>query len=260
MISKSVLKQSFRNNWKLWTILTGILCFFITVVIISLNSLIARKSGDMGRPIMQNLSLDDVLSNNFLGASGTVSLVMIIFLIITGNKLVASEIDRGTMSFTLNAPITRKQIIFTKALFLICSFVAMIIAVGIFGTAISAIVGAKVNLGKFWLVILGCLLFGFATSGICFAASCWFNRSGYSLMIGGGLPAAFFLLSSLSPLLTINNKEFLKYISLNTLFDSGKILALDAGFLIPTFIVMFAIGAVLYTVGIIKFLKKDLPL
>lgn len=267
MLSKNILKQSMRNSWKLWTILTATMCFFITVMTIVIKSNIDRMANEPrpmggGRDGGMNLfsvGMEHLYAQAFFSASGMGIMLMLIFLIAVGNKLVASEIDRGTMSFTLNTPITRKQVIFSKALFYILAFISMVVLMGLFGTVTSLAVGAKINVGKLWLVVFGCILFGFATSGICFFASCWFNKSGQSVMIGAGLPVAFFLLGSLSPLLTINNHEFLKYFSMNTLYNTGDILALSKDIIVP-FVALFVIGVALYTIGIFKFLKKDLPL
>jgi len=252
LLSKSIFKQSVKNNWKLWLILTAVLCFMISMSIIAVTSRVGDRMG--------HFSMEESFGPTIFGATGIGTIVLFIYMMATGNKLVASEIDRGTMSFTLNTPTTRKQIIFTKVLFYIGSFLAMIVLFGLFATVVSLATKATIDVGTFWLIILGCALFCFATSGICFAASCWFNRSEFSLTVGIGLPALFLLLSKFSAILTVKGKEFLKYISLDTLFDTDKILAHSSGFIIPTFIVMFVIGAVLYAFGITTFLKKDLPL
>jgi len=253
LLSKSVLKQSVKDNWKLWTILTAVLCFFITMVII-----VAQGAGaEGGRPV-GDVSMDRMLATAFFSASGMAGMMLLILLITFGNKLVASEVDKGTMSFVLNTPTTRKQIIFSKALFYLCSLVVLVVLLGTFATVTSLIVDANMNYGNLWLVLFGLVLFGFATSGICFAASCWFNKSGQSLLIGAGVPVAFFMLSTLSGLVTISGNEFLKYFSLNTLFDTSVVLN-GSGFIFQ-FIAMAVIGVVLYAIGITKFLKKDLPL
>jgi len=254
--SKHVMKQSVKGSWKMWLILTAVLCLFITMITIVMNSQANfDRLAELGRPAPD---MTELLATAFFGASGMGIMLMLVFIITTGNKLVASEVDKGTMSFILNTPTTRKQLIFTKALFFVGAMVAMVLTMGLVAMLASLAVGATISIGYFWLVILGTILFGFAISGICFFASCWFNKSGQSIMIGAGLPIAFFLLSSLSPLITLNDTQFLHYFSLNTLFDTTAILG--GGTFIPQFIAMFAIGAILYAVGITKFLKKDLPL
>jgi len=251
LLSKSVLKQSVKNNWKLWAILTGVLCLFLTIITLVAPRM-AEQMANAG-PMRGEFSLMTIYENMVFGMMGIT--LMLIYAIATGNKLVASEVDRGTMSFTLNTPTTRKQIIFSKALYYLGSLAAMVVTVGIFGTVASSIVSVDLALGTFWMMLLGLFLYGLAVSGICFLASCWFNKSGHSLMIGAGLPVAFFLLNSLS---MIEDLNFFKYFSLNTLFDTGTIIK-GEGFLIQ-FIAMAVIGVVLYAVGINKFLRKDLPL
>lgn len=247
LFSKSILKQSIKNNWKLWIIITGILCFFITVMTAVAPSIEQRLAEIHG------FSLVDMYAQMFFGMMGIT--LMLIYAIVVGNKLVASEIDKGTMSFTLNTPTKRLQIIFTKAIFYFTSLIAMAVMVEICGTAVSSVVSMELSLNTFWLMITGFLLYGIAISGICFFASCWFNKSGNSLLLGAGLPIVFFVLNSLSG---IQELTFLKYFSLNTLFDTTAIIS-GTGFIIQ-FVAMAVIGVVLYILGINKFLKKDLPL
>ena len=254
MLSKSILKQSIKNNWKLWAILTGILCFFITV-----TTFAAMSGGDMGPPRAEGgrgVNVMNMYEAMFFGMMGI--MMLLIYAIAAGNKLVASEVDKGTMSFTLNTPTTRKQIIFSKVLFYITSIVLMAVLMGLFGTVASLITGTEIDYGTLWMMVFGFILFGLATSSICFAASCWFNKGGQSLLIGAGLPVGFYLLNAFSGLLTINGNEFLKYFSINTLFDTAAI-ATGSGFIIQ-FIAMGVIAIALYFVGIRKFLRKDLPL
>ncbi|MDR0856221.1 MAG: ABC transporter permease [Clostridiales bacterium] len=265
LLSKHIVKQSVRDNWKLWAILTGVLCFFIIVMTFAITGRAGGIDGNgisgggmPGGMMGGSINMENLFVQMFLGSSGIGMLFMLIYSIMTGNKLVASEVDRGTMSFTLNTPTTRKQIVFSKALFYIASIFSMILLLGVSGTVASAIAGATLDYGKLWAVVGGFLLFAFAISGICFAASCWFNKSGGSLLVGAGLPIGFYLLSNFSALITIGDTEILKYISLNTLFDSANIMA-GTNF-IGQFIALFVIGIALYAVGITKFLKKDLPL
>lgn len=252
LLSKNILKQSVKNNWKLWVILTGVLCFFISVMTLVAPNL-ARVSAENPNPMMQRFSLLSMYANGIFGMFGII--IMLIYVITVGNKLVASEVDRGTMSFALNTPTTRKQIIFSKALFYFVSLALMAVMVGLFGTVLSSVVNVELELGRFWLMVLGFFLYGVAVSGICFFASCWFNKSGNSLMLGAGLPVVFFLFNSLA---SIQDLEFMKYFSLNTLFDTTVIM--NGSAIVIQFVAMFVIGVVLYGIGINKFLKKDLPL
>ena len=271
LLSRKILKQNIKNNWKLWLILTGILCFFIVIIPIVLNAQFdtlskehdaqeALKAGLIPGYVPTPFSLAGIILTLFVRMFFEVMamgyLLMLIYTVATGNKLVASEVDRGTMSFTLNTPTTRKQIIFSKALFFLGSITAMIVLMATSATIITAILGINIDYGSLWLVALGFWLFSFALSSIAFAASCWFNKGGYSMLVGIGIPVMFFLFSTLA--MIDDFFKFLKYFSMHTLYDTANIMA-QTNF-IPQFIALFVIGAVLYGIGINKFLKKDLPL
>ena len=93
-------------------------------------------------------------------------------------------------------------------------------------------------------------------SGICFCSSCIFNTSKNSLTFGAGIPLYFFVVSMFIEL--SDDLDFLKNFTLNTLFDTQKILE-GSGY-IQDFIIMGVLALMLYAVGIIWFEKKDLPL
>lgn len=95
-----------------------------------------------------------------------------------------------------------------------------------------------------------------ALSSISFACSCIFNLSKYSLTFGAGLPIAFFVFQIMAQ--TGEELEAFKYISLNTLFDTEAII--NGGSFGIQFIVLAAVSAVLYVLGIQFFKRKDLPL
>ena len=107
----------------------------------------------------------------------------------------------------------------------------------------------------------------FAMSGICFLASCVFNRSKRSMAIGGGLNM-FFLVATMLGLFgskvlpSIVRMEALNafnYVSIISLFDVISIL--DGGLAyLWKFAILIAIGLVCYFVGSKKFETKDLPL
>jgi len=222
--------------------------FFVTIMVFMAPGIADR---------VDDFSLLQMLAEGVFSIQGGMfgMMLILIYAITVGNKLVVKQIDQGTMSFILNTPTTRKQIIFSKTLFYISSILLMIIVVGLFVTVSSVLVDIELNLARLWLVLLGFFLYALAVSGICFAASCWFNKAGYSIMLGAGLPIIFFLFSSLSIMEDLN---WMRFLSINTLFDAIGVV--NGATFIPQFIALFAIGVACYIVGIIKFLKKDLPL
>jgi len=77
-----------------------------------------------------------------------------------------------------------------------------------------------------------------------------------SLALGAGIPIAFLVLEIMSQ--ASSDLENLKYLSLNTLFDPSSITG--GGTFIPQFVILAALGSVLYLIGIKVFKEKDLPL
>jgi len=255
LFSKPIMKQSLRSNWKLWVALTAVLCLVsITVAAINLPENLADN------PDFSPLAM---LCNQIF--EGTGMAILIPLCIVIANRLVALEIDRGTMSFTLNTPTTRRQIIFSKAGFLVLSVFAMILLVT-FAMLIGLLSSGKdFPMDRFFLLIFGFTMLAFAISGICFASSCWFNKSSHSQIVSSGVLLISFLFRSLSSMaegLKAEGLQVLKYFSFNTLFDGDGIAdgTADPAVLCVKLIALFAIGAGLYALGIWKFLKKDLPL
>ena len=247
LLSGPILKQSVRNNWKMWVGMTALICLVaVAMAAIKLP------------PRAQAMSIAGVIGNSLFQGPGM--FIFMIFCAVVGNKLVASEIDKGYMSFTLNTPTTRAQVILSKALFYLTAILTMTLVMCVVATIAFAAFHTKVSLGTFWAMAGAFLVFVFAISGICFAASCWFNKSGHSLLVGVGVPFGFYLLSTLSGV--VDQLKFLKYASINTLLDidgivSGAFVPWELGLKLAA---LFAIGLGLYIFGIVKYLKKDLPL
>jgi len=246
LLSKHILRQSMRNNWKLWLALVAIACIQAAAV-----------AGFAGREITDPAKMLFLLGNAVF--EGTLMVMIIVFSLTAGNGLVVREVDRGTMCFTLNTPITRRQIILSKALFFIAAIIVLTLVVGTITNIILVAVGKDGMFGRFWLMILNFLVWAFAISGICFCSSCWFNKNAYAMTVSTAFLVLFFITKTMS---NIKNFEFLQYFSLNSLFDANGIAngTISTAFAIISVVVLFAIGTVLYAVGINKFLKKDLPL
>jgi ABC-2 type transport system permease protein len=95
-----------------------------------------------------------------------------------------------------------------------------------------------------------------AISGIVFCASCIFNRSSRSLIIGAGLPILFFAANLLA--VVSAGLNFFKYFSLMTLFNAASIIG-GEGYAF-NFVILAVIAIILYLAGMKVFKEKDLPL
>lgn len=260
MFSKPFFIQTIKSNFKLFFVITGVLCLLIAIIMsVFVPSTIENiKNASENAPINP---LGDVstliafIANQFFGMMAII--FPMIYLIITGNKLIAGQVDNGSMAYHLATPSTRTQITATSGLYLTGSLAVMFLLIAGVGVSIAAIVQPGVlDYGKFLMLTLGCFLLQFTTSGITFFSSCVFNNASKSIGMGAGIPLAFFAFKIVSNM--SDKLEFLKYISINSLFDSKAIM--DGGDYALSLIVLALIGIILYAAGIIIFKKKDLPL
>ena len=124
-----------------------------------------------------------------------------------------------------------------------------------------------INFAEILQFNLGAFLTMFAIAGFCFMCSAIFNRTKYSLSIGGGL-TIFSLVCTILGLfgsnvvpsaMRITQMNFFNYLSVITLFDTTDILMGSMAWLWK-FGILLGIGIVTFIVGIFRFDKKDLPL
>lgn len=244
IFSSKVFCQSFKRNWKLLVILTVLMSFYMFAFVFTCSQM----------PGASKESVMTIIGAGFFGLMGIIFVVM--YATSIGNKLVVTEIDKGSMSFTLNTPITRLQIVMTKAIYYVLSITFMIATVSVVGLVFAKTLSVAIAYVTYFKLVLGYFLYAFAIAGICFLSSCWFNKVAHAMTVSIGLPILFIVLNSVSGV--NDNFTFLKYFSLNTLFDPMNVIA-NTNY-IAQFVAMGLIGLACFTVGIVKFNTKDLPL
>lgn len=141
MFSKTIFKQTLKQNWKLWAIFTALTATMSAVVIAVYDPRMIKSMMDMFKDIpgianrIENMggatSLLGMLGKSFYGLQGVI--LPLIFIIMTGNTLIASQVDRGSMAYTLSTPIKRTKVVCTQALYLITSVLCMFLVVTIVG-------------------------------------------------------------------------------------------------------------------------------
>lgn len=261
MINIPYFRQIVKSNIKFLGAFTLVLCVFLIVMTNvftpeTVTGLQSVAEGTIASHILTgNGTLIGFMSNSFYALMAIV--FPMVYSIIVGNRMIAEKIDKGTMAGFLSTPVSRLQITLSSALYFILSLAVMWIissAVGI--AAAHTFQPDALDTDKFLLLNLGAFLYHLAISSICFCASCIFNSSKNSLTFGAGIPLYFFVISLFIKL--SDSLDFLKYFTLNTLYDTQKIIAGDD--YIEGFIIMLLISICLYTVGLLYFQKKDLPL
>jgi len=103
---------------------------------------------------------------------------------------------------------------------------------------------------------LGIFLLMFATSGVSFLFSCFFNLTKNSMALGAGIPVAFYLFQTMASV--SEDMEFFRFFTINTLYDPPGIISGNSFWI--QFAVLGAIGLALYALSVKIFKEKDLPL
>lgn len=196
-------------------------------------------------------------------------LLPIIYMIMASNNLISGQVDSGSMAYVLSTSTKRSTVVFTQAVYLIGSLLAMFTLTTATGCVCLSLVTEDVELtyGNLILLNVGAFLVLLALSGLCFFTSCVFDRSKRSMAIGGGL-SIFALVAAMlglfgSPVIpsvvrldALNNFNYATVISL---FDVISIIDGTNEF-IWKFAVLGVGGILGYILGSLRFTKKDLPL
>lgn len=196
-------------------------------------------------------------------------LLPIIYMIMASNNLISGQVDSGSMAYVLSTSTKRRTVVFTQAVYLIGSLLAMFALTTVTGCVCLSIITEEVELTHEKLLLLntGAFLVLFALSGLCFFTSCFFDRSKRSMALGGGL-SIFALVAAMlglfgSPVIpsvvrldALNNFNYTTIISL---FDVISIIDGTSAYL-TKFAILAVLGLIGYLAGSIHFTKKDLPL
>ncbi len=197
-------------------------------------------------------------------------LLPMVFVIMVANGLLAGQVDSGSMAYVLSTPTKRRSVTVTQMaymLFALLSMFAIVTAVSVLSVWIVGGNNFAINFAEILLFNLGAFLTMFAFAGFCFMCSAIFNRTKYSLSIGGGL-TIFMLVCTILGLfgsnvvpsaMRIDAMNFFNYLSIITFFDTTSILAGTLSYLWK-FGILLGIGVITFIIGIFTFDKKDLPL
>lgn len=261
MFSFPYFKQTVKSNFKFLLAFTAVLCLFLVIMCYvftpeAMDGLHSIAEGTLLSNVLSgNGSLVGFMSNSFYALMAII--FPMVYSIMVGNRMIAEKVDRGNLCGFLSTPTKRIQITVTSAAYFVLSLLVMwgaASAVGIF--AAGYFQPDALDIDIFLTLNAGAFLYHLVISGICFCSSCIFNSSKNSLTLGAGIPLFFFVINMVLKL--SDDLDFLRYLTLNTLFDTQGILT-GSGYG-NDFAIMAVCAAALYTTGILWFNKKDLPL
>ena len=268
MISKPLFKQDLKSNYKILLIFMGVVAMY-SVIMVSMFSMFSGENSVLTEMIRQMPEIAkafgfDVSATVLTGylASYLYGMILLMFpmiyTIILSNRLVARHVDKGSMAYLLATPNTRKKIVITQALFSALSLFVLVL----FATVLLIIASAisypgELEIGSFLLLNLGLYFLHLAIAGICFFASCISNESKTALGISAAAAIGFYLLQMIANM--GGNFEWLKYLTLFTLFQASEIAGGSVSAFFPS-LILFGVGIAFYVAGISVFTKRDLSL
>lgn len=316
-ISLPLFKQSFKSLFVLWLALTIGSAFIFVVINVAIGSkniftnidmdsvsayvkdeglswlkilgLLEKMGFSLARiQTMSQIDLNSIMNELIYKIAGV--LLPMIYVMLCANKLIAAQVSDGSMAYILSTPTNRKTVVRTQYLFMLLSIFAMYLVIftaAYSSEAINNAIQMKNNPDAVstWnplltpLFCLGSFLSIFALGGIAFGASAFFNKSTYSIAVGGGACIVSFLCCILG---LFGNEVFVavgigvkamgifNYLSIFTLVDNNSMSAfakavtgLDAQISydwIWELGILLVIGLGFAFAGGYRFTKKDLPL
>lgn len=260
MFNPNLFAHLVKTNYRSFLIIATALSVLIGIVMSvftpeTMNDIAQTNMDAPVNPLGDISTLIAFVANQYFGNFALI--FAMIYCVMIGNKLVADQVDKGSMAYHLSTPITRTQYTFTSSVYFISSLTAMFALVFLVGVGVAELIQpGELPIQTFSILTLGFLLLSLAISGITFLASCLFNRSSHSLALGAGLTVFFFAANMLSGM--NESLEILENATIVTLFDSAAIISGD-GYGVQLFI-LAGLALALHILGITLFNRKDLPL
>ncbi|MCD8373300.1 MAG: ABC transporter permease [Clostridia bacterium] len=220
---------------------------------------------------MEGIDMSSMLNQMYYTIMGI--LPLLVYIVVVGNGLIASQVDRGSMAYVLSTPTKRSAVVITQAIYMIVVPFIMITITCIVKIAMSAGLSGDPDAAVTIMLYFGMYILIEAMAGLCYLGSCLFNRSSKSMAFGGGLTVWFFLASLLGMFGSDNLVQMgmgveilgvFNNLTLIGLFDIESIAtigseAVDYAF-VWKLVILFVIAVAAYIAGAVRFTKKDLPL
>ena len=236
----SLFKQSFKSNLLVWGLAT-----------IVLNVLLGQMIA-----LTQTRTLLGTMFYQML-----VPAIIAIFIITAGNKLIANQVDRGSMVYILTAPIKRTTVVTTQIAYMVTSLFLTFTTMTITSMCTNNLANAHMDNSVLFNLNLASFVLSLSFAGIMFLASCVFNLSKYAYGTGGLLILAFILLAIIGSFSSygVSGLDWVNHLTLVSLVDIKNILA-NGSTWIGKAVILLIISISTFTIGEFVFCKKDLPL
>lgn len=179
-------------------------------------------------------------------------ILLIVYGVSLGTRLVAGEEEDGTLELELAAPVTRAAIYRERLLALWTGLVVLsavvflttVLLVAVLGIDVAPVLVAAGSVGLLLLVA------GFAT--IALAVGAWTGRRTYALAAGAGLAAAAFVFNGVAPLA---DADWMRAVSPFAWFLDAE--PLIEGFVASSLVPLAAVPLVAAVLGALRFVRRD---
>ncbi|MGL6198021.1 MAG: ABC transporter permease subunit [Lachnospiraceae bacterium] len=266
MINTTLFRKELKSNWIMFIIFIGIIAMYSVMVVMMFEPEMSES--------LQTLadSMPEIFAAFGMSVVGTTLLEFItgylygmilvllpaVFIMLLCGRLVARYVSGGSMAYLLAAPVKRKHIVTSQAVFLLVSLLAMaILVIGLIWGPAEIIFPGELELEGFFRINVGMVGAWIFIGGICFLVSCIFNDSKQVSAVNAGIIIYSYLMQMISQ---VGDKfEALKYATPLTLFNAQGLAASENGAWVGT-VVLYGVGIVFMIVGIRVFSKRNLPL
>jgi len=252
MFSLPLFKQTVKSNWVIWTAMTAVM----TILCVQFSVMEMTQT---------------LLFTIFYGMMTTI--LPGIYVLVTANKLLSSQVDRGSMAYVLSTPIKRSTVAITQIIYMVLSLALMFViqtVAHIIVNEISPLSMETLAYSQFTgeltatmilQVNLSALMVCIALAGVCFLFSGIFNISKYSIGLSGVFVGESILGNMLAMFgtLGVDGLDNFKYITICSFYDYESVLLGNDDWMVKL-IFPIAIAIVTFAAGGIWFKKKDLPL
>lgn len=266
MINGTLFQKEMKSNWVLFIIFIGVLTMYSIMIV----SMFDPELGDSLRTMSENMP--EVFAAFGMAEVGTTLLEFVtgylygilliafpaVFILILSNRLVAHYVSGGSMAYLLSAPVKRKKIVTSQAVFAaVCLILMAVYVVAVIWISSAVMFPDELDIKGFLRVNAGMLGLWIFLGGFCFMVSCIFNDAKLVSGINAGVVIYSLLVQMISQ---VGEKfEMLKYLTPLTLYQAeGLALANSSAW--GTCAVLYAAGIIFIVTGIQIFSKRNLPL
>lgn len=261
-----LMKQTIKKNWILLFIFFCVLAMYSTIMIYMYDPDITKGLLSMFELFPPEFMKAFGFAGSFTDmttylASWLYGLLMtgfpMVYCILLGNRLVAKSVESGSMACLLSTPLSRNQVIITKALYAAGSvFLLLFLLFGMNSILVILLFPNDFHIMNFFHLNVTTALVNVVVMSISFFFSCLFNDIKYAIAFGSGVPIGFLLLNMLGNAST--KLEVFKKCSIFGWYDSMKIATGNIPYVVNMIYVLIAFT--LFISSVIIFKRKRLPL